>query len=234
MKFRSIISFLAVIALSFPGHGAYSASPKAKSTDKVNYSFLHAIPLGNGADKVDVYSNNKLLLDNAIPGQLSRFTVDRGTIQIKVYADGITPASSTPALLISKEIYLVNGADVTFVAQLNQSAKPELNIYKNMITAPGKKRSWLTIRHVAAAPAVDIRTDGKVAFSSVSNSVERKSSLAIKTYSVDAVLPDTHTTIVIPAATITLKSDVNTVVYAWGSAAQNNLKFAIQEIPVRK
>lgn len=234
MKSRNIITTILILTLTLPVNGALGAQPKTKPSISVNYSFLHAIPVGNGADKVDVYANDKLLLDNAVPGQLSRFSAERGNIQLKVYADGVTPSSQIPPLLKSKEIYLANGTDVTFVASLSEKSKPQIDIFKNMITEPGKKRSWLTLRHVAAAPAVDIRLDGRVVFARIANAWERKSSLALKSYSVDAVLPDTHTTVVIPATPIVLKTGVNTVVYAWGSASQSNLKFAIQEIPVRK
>ena len=33
---------------------------------------------------------------------------------------------------------------------------------------------------------------------------------------------------------ITLQNESSTVVYAWGSAAQKNLKFSVQYVPVRK
>jgi Domain of unknown function (DUF4397) len=210
------------------------AKSKAKSTDKVTYTVLHAIPAGNGADKVDVYANNKLVIDNATPGAMASFTVDRGNQQIKIYADGVLPTSDTPAVLTSKTVYLSNGADVTFVAHLALDGKPHLDVFRNMITSPGKKKAWLVARHVAAAPNVDIRADGKIALQNLSNDWERKATFAAKTYSVDAVLADSHTVVAIAPIAVTLNSESSTVVYAWGSAAQKNLRFSIQYVPVRK
>jgi hypothetical protein len=102
-----------------------------------------------------------------------------------------------------------------------------------MNTEPGSKRSWLTVRHVAAAPAVDIRANGKVIFSSLANSVERKVSLRYGTYPVDVVLAGTST-VAIPSANVTIKNNINTIVYAWGSASKGNLQYFVQELGTKK
>ena len=122
---------------------------------------------------------------------------------------------------------------MTFIAHLDASNKPVLSLFKNMNTQPGSKRSWLTVRHVAAAPAVDIRASGKVLFSSLSNGAERKVSMRYGTYPVDVVLAGTST-VAIPSANVTIKVNVNTIVYAWGSASKGNLQYFIQELDSRK
>jgi hypothetical protein len=102
-----------------------------------------------------------------------------------------------------------------------------------MNTEPGKKRSWLIVRHVAGAPAVDVRASSKILFRSLSNGSERKVSLRFGTYPTDVVLAGT-TTVAIPSANVMIKDNVNTVVYAWGSAVKGNLQFLIQEIALKK
>jgi hypothetical protein len=42
------------------------------------------------------------------------------------------------------------------------------------------------------------------------------------------------TTVAIPSANVMIKDNVNTVVYAWGSAMKGNLQFLIQEIALKK
>ena len=232
LRRRITASLLIALVIQAPLNA--NADSKAKNTDKVTYTILHAIPAGNGADKVDVYANNKLIVDNATPGAMATFNVARGNIQIKIYADGVLPTSDTPAVLTSKNTYLSNGANVTFVAHLALDGKAHMDVFRNMITSPGKKKAWLLVRHVAAAPAVDIRADGKTVFQNLTNDGERKSTFAVKSYSVDAVLADSHTVVAIAPINITLQNESSTVVYAWGSAAQKNLKFAVQQIPVRK
>lgn len=213
---------------------AAEAKAKANPTDKSTYSIIHAIPAGNGADKVDVYVNNVLVIDNATPGALKTFSVDRGNVQVKIYKDGILPTSDTSAVLTSKKVYLVNGENVSFVAYLGLDGKPKISDFKNMITEAGKKRGWLIVRHVAAAPAVNIRAGGVTVMKGLVNGFERKSSFEVKNYAVDAVLSDTPTVIAIPVANISVQSETNTVVYAWGSAAQKNLGYIVQQVPVRK
>jgi hypothetical protein len=48
------------------------------------------------------------------------------------------------------------------------------------------------------------------------------------------VLSDSPSVVAIPAANVSVQNETNTVVYAWGSAAQRNLGYMIQQVPVRK
>jgi hypothetical protein len=130
-------------------------------------------------------------------------------------------------------MYLPKSANVSFVAHLNASNKPALSLFKNMNTEPGSKRSWLTVRHVAAAPTVDVRANSKLLFRSLSNTEERKISLPFGTYPVDVVLAGT-TTVAIPSTNLVIKDNINYVVYAWGSANKSNLQFLVQEVVPRQ
>jgi hypothetical protein len=136
-------------------------------------------------------------------------------------------------VLAYRPIYLPKYTNVTFIAHLDAANKPVLSLFKNMNTEPGSKRSWLTVRHVAGAPAVDIRANSKVLFSYLSNGKERKTSLRYGTYPVDVVLAGTST-VAIPSANIAVKSGVNTIVYAWGSASKSNLQYFVQELTPKK
>ena len=225
-----IVSLLTVIGTG-PLHA--DSKPKKKAEISTVFTIIHAIPASYGADKVDVYANNKLIIDNAVPGASKSFTVEAGTQQIAIYADGVLPTSETASVLSYRPIYLPKHTNVTFIAHLDASNKPVLSLFKNMNTQPGSKRSWLTVRHVAAAPAVDIRASGKVLFSSLSNGAERKVSMRYGTYPIDVVLAGTST-VAIPSANVTIKVNVNTIVYAWGSASKGNLQYFIQELDSRK
>ena len=229
---RIVLGTIALLLLQSPVSAM--AKAKAKSTDKATYTIIHAIPSGNGADKVDVYANNTLIIDNATPGAMKSFTVDRGNVQIKIFADGVSPSSDTAAVLTSNKTYLTNGENVSFVAFLGADGKPRISMFKNMITEAGKKRGWLTVRHVAAAPEVNIRAGGATVIKNLANGMERKSTFNTKTYSVDVVLSDSPSVVAIPAANVSVQNETNTVVYAWGSAAQRNLGYLIQQVPIRK
>ncbi|MCF8551758.1 MAG: DUF4397 domain-containing protein, partial [Candidatus Nanopelagicales bacterium] len=66
----------------------------AMAADDATVSVLHAIPAGSGADVVDVYAGDALLIDNFTPGSLETLTVPAGTYDLGVFADGATPADS--------------------------------------------------------------------------------------------------------------------------------------------
>ena len=91
--------------------------------------------------------------------------------------------------------------------------------------AAGKAR--LTVRHTAAAPAVDVRANGAVAFKGLTNPNEAKADLPAGTIKADVVLAGTDTVAIGPAD-VNLKEGTNTIVYAWGSAADKNLALATQ------
>lgn len=223
----------ALLTVSATGPLYADSKPKKKIDQSTVFTVIHAIPATFGADKVDVYANNKLIIDNAVPGASKSFTVEPGTQRISIYADGVLPTSETASVLSYRAIYLPKYTNVTFIAHLDAANKPVLSLFKNMNTEPGSKRSWLTVRHVAAAPAVDIRANGKVIFSSLANSVERKVSLRYGTYPVDVVLAGTSN-VALPSANVTIKNNINTIVYAWGSASKGNLQYFVQELGTKK
>lgn len=233
---RRKLALTVIFALILSLVGASSqAAPKNKNKedDLATFTFLHLIPATFGADKVDVYSNGQLIFDNATPGSSKSFSVAPGIQQIAIYADGVLPTSETSSVLSYKGIYIPKNSNVTFVAHLTADNKPQLSLFKNMTTEPGSKRSWLTVRHVAGAPTVDVRADSKLLFRSLSNGDERKISLKFGTYAVDVVLAGTST-VAIPATNLVVKDNMGYVVYAWGSASKSNLQYFVQQIMPRK
>ena len=87
----------------------------------------------------------------------------------------------------------------------------------------------ITVRHTAAAPAVDVRANGDVAFEGLTNPNEVKTELPAGTISADVVLAGTDTVAIGPAD-VELKEGTNTIVYAWGSADQDSLDLAVQTV----
>jgi hypothetical protein len=229
---KRVAVVLSLAALIQGANSAY-AKPKAKASTSVSYSILHAIPVGFGADIVDIYANGALVFDNATPGSIKSITTARGNLNLAIYANGVIPGPTTSAVLTATPIYLGNGSQISFVAHLSEDERPKLSTFRNMVTEAGAKRSWLTIRHIAAAPAVSARVNGSAISVPLTNSMERKRSLSFGTYSVDAVLPDTATVVVGPA-NVTVQKGVNTVLYVWGAKSKNNLAVFKQEITAKK
>jgi hypothetical protein len=85
------------------------------------------------------------------------------------------------------------------------------------------------VRHVAAAPAVDVRAGETPVFEGLTNPNEAKADVDAGTVSADVVLAGTDTVAIGPAD-LDLGEGTNTIVYAWGAAADENLKLAVQTI----
>ena len=85
------------------------------------------------------------------------------------------------------------------------------------------------VRHTAAAPAVDVRANGKVAFSDLTNPHEAKADLPASTVSADVVLTGTDTVVLGPA-NVAITAGTETIVYAVGSASAKSLGVVVQTI----
>jgi hypothetical protein len=200
----------------------------AMAAEDATVSVLHAIPAGLGADVVDVYAGDALLIDNFTPGSLETLTVPAGSYDLGVYADGATPADSD-AVLSAMGVEVPAGANATVTANLDATGSPALNVYVNDISEVMAGEARLTVRHIAAAPAVDVRADGNVIAANLVNPGEAIVDVPAGPYTADVVLAGTDTVAIGPAD-LDLTEGTNTIVYAWGSAEAGDLALAVQSI----
>lgn len=218
---------VAAAALVLPLGVVGLAAAPAYAAD-ATVSVLHAIPEGSGADVVDVYAGDAMLIDNFTPGSLETLTVPAGTYDLAVFADGESPAGDT-AVLEAAGVEVPAGANATVTANLDAEGNPALNVYVNDTSQVAAGEARLTVRHIAAAPAVDVRADGAVIIENLVNPDEAIVAVPAGTYSADVVLAGTDTVALGPAD-LTLDEGTNTIVYAWGSAEAGNLALATQVI----
>ena len=218
---------VAAAALVLPLGVAGLAAAPAYAAD-ATVSVLHAIPEGSGADVVDVYAGDAMLIDNFTPGSLETLTVPEGTYDLAVFADGEGPGNGT-AVLEAAGVEVPGGANATVTANLDAEGNPALNVYVNDISEVAAGESRLTVRHIAAAPAVDVRADGAVIIENLVNPDEAIVAVPAGSYSADVVLAGTDTVALGPAD-LSLAEGTNTIVYAWGSAEAGNLALATQVI----
>ncbi len=199
------------------------AAPAAHAADSA-VSILHGVP---GAT-VDVYANGKALLTNFKPGTLTDpVMLAEGSYDLKVTAAGAGAGGT--AVIEANDVAVPGGANITVVAHLDADGKPVLTPFVNDTSALDAGKARLTVRHTAAAPAVDVRANGTAAFKALTNPNEAKADLAAGTISADVVLAGTDQVAIGPAD-VNLKEGTNTIVYAWGSAADSNLKLAVQVV----
>ncbi len=213
-----------ILAATALGVGSLAVATPAGAADDATVSILHGVP---GAT-VDVYANGDELLGDFAPGTLTDpLSLPAGDYDLKVTAAGA--GADGDAVVEADDVTVPAGADITVVAHLDADGKPVLTPFVNDTSAVAAGKARLTVRHTAAAPAVDVRAGGEVAFAGLTNPNEAKADLAAGTVSADVVLAGTDTVAIGPAD-VTLAEGSSTIVYAWGSAADSNLQLAVQTI----
>ncbi|MCX5414936.1 DUF4397 domain-containing protein [Streptomyces sp. NBC_00059] len=203
------------------GMTAPAVAAPAQAQDKAMVSVFHGIP----GMTVDVYANGDELLSDFTPGTVTEpQSLDAGTYDIQIFEAGQSP-DGTPAL--EKKVKVPEDGNATVAAHLSADGKPQLTAFTNDVSKVDADKARLTVRHVAAAPAVDVRADGQPVFTDLTNPNEDTAAVDAGTVNADVVLAGTDTTAIGPAD-LNLKEGTSNVVYAWGSAKDKNLALATQ------
>ncbi|MGJ8722286.1 MAG: DUF4397 domain-containing protein [Salinibacterium amurskyense] len=185
---------------------------------------LHAVP----GLTVDVYVNGELTLDDFEPGDLAGpLDLPADTYTVAITASDAADDSSPAIGPI--DLTLEANTSYTAVAHLDESGDPTASLFTNDLSTVAAGEGRLTVRHTAAAPAVDVLANDAVAFENLSNPDEVKADLAVGTISAAVALTGTTDPVIGPAD-VEIAEGVNTIVYAWGSAADDNLTLAVQTI----
>ncbi len=214
---------LAILAAAFIATVGFAAPANAVTPTTADLYVLHAVP----KTPVDVWVNGKVLLPNFQPGTLTDpLALASGDYSVVITAvnDPITKPVIGPVKLT-----LVAGNSYTAVAHLDAAGKPTATLFTNDLSMIPAGQGRLTVRHTAAAPAVDILANGAAAFKNVTNGQEGKADLPVGTISAAVALTGTTAPVIGPTD-VKIQEGVNTIVYAWGSAADGNLAFAVQTI----
>jgi hypothetical protein len=213
-----------ILAASALAASSLAFASTASAADDATVSILHGVP---GAT-VDVYANGDEILSDFKPGTLTDpLTLPAGSYDLKVTAAGA--GANGAAIMEANDVAVPAGANATVVAHLTAEGQPQLTPFVNDTSKVKAGEGRLTVRHVAAAPAVDVRANGEVAFKDLTNPNEAKADLPAGQISADVVLAGTDTVAIGPAD-VDVKEGANTIVYAWGSAADKNLALAVQVV----
>lgn len=203
---------------------ALGASPAGAATTTASLSVLHGVP----GLTVDVWVNGERTLDDFAPGDLAGpLDLAPGTYTVAITAADATDASS-PAIG-PVDLTLAAGTSYTAVAHLDAAGTPTATLFTNDTSATAAGQGRLTVRHTAAAPAVDVLAGGSAVISGLENPDEK--SLVLPAGTVSAAVAAAGTTEpVLGPADVTVADGVTTIVYAWGSLEAGNLALAVQTV----
>jgi hypothetical protein len=223
VRMKSTALAVAAAAVVSVSAAAPALGLSSAADEQATVSILHAVP----GLTVDVYAGDDELIPNFKPGTLTDpMKLDAGSYDIKIFKDGEGP-DGTPA--IEKTVDVSAGSNATLVAHLAADGDPTLDAFVNDTSKVPADKARLTVRHVAAAPAVDVRANGSTVFKDLVNPKQAAGVVAAGTVSADVVLAGTDTVAIGPAD-LNLAEGTNTVVYAWGSAQDKNLALKTQSL----
>ncbi|MGQ7295640.1 DUF4397 domain-containing protein [Quadrisphaera sp. KR29] len=201
-----------------------AAASAAGSGDTATVSVLHAVP----GLTVDVYANGSELIPDFTPGTLTDpQQLPAGSYDLAVFQAG-QPSTGTPAIQ-ANDVEVPAGANVTVVAHLDAEGQPTLTPFVNDTSSVPAGDARLTVRHVAAAPAVDVRAGGEPVVQGLTNPNEASLEVPGGTVSADVVLAGTSDVAAGPTD-LSLPAGTSTVVYAWGNPAEGGVQLALQRI----
>ncbi|MFK4804650.1 DUF4397 domain-containing protein [Microbacterium sp. ZW CA_36] len=187
-------------------------------------SVLHGIP----DTPVDVYVNGALTLDDFQPGDLAGpLDLPAGAYEVALTATDATDASSP--VLGPVTLTLESGKNYTAVAHLNESGSPTVTPFVNDTSPTAAGEGRLTVRHVAAAPAVDVLAGGTAVIEGLANPDEASLNLPAGTIEASVAAAGTTDPVLGPAP-VDVQEGVLTIAYAWGSLEDENLALAVQTV----
>ena len=199
-----------VLAVGLLGSAAGAApAPAAQANSTATLSAIHAIP----NTPVDVYVNGTLTVPDFQPGTIAGpLSLGAGRYVIKLNAVG------TKDTLLRKAFVLKAGVNYSVAAFLAADGSPVMKAFRNDTSPTGQGMASLTVRHVAAAPAVDVWANGSVVFHKLSNGQSRGATVPKGVYAAWASLAGDFVPVIGPAV-LKLDAGVAYIAYAWGDGS---------------
>ena len=236
MKKLLIFSFLAIVAVAGMAVAPRTASAEGEGT----LNIVHGIP----GVLVDVCASGPAtdgewarIIEDFEFGDVETFQLAAGPYDANVVAPDAACTSPILPGLGASGVVLPEGANASVIAHLPASgevADAKLTVGVNDISETGNNKARLTVYHVAAAPAVDIRYGRwlatRKAFSGVENMGSGSVDVPEGRYNVSVLPAGERWWKPVSKAQLNLDDSTNTVVYAIGSLADGSFKLATQVI----
>lgn len=201
------------------GTAAAPSTPAGSAT----IMLLHGIPATN----VDVEVDNAVVIPNFAFGAMQDLSALSGAtlkgLKVKL-------AGTSTVAIDAGDVTLPASGNVTIVAHLDAAGKPKLSVFQNDLTPTKAGQGRLVVRHTAAAPAVDVRANGAVAFANVPNGASGQADLPVGSVTAEVVPAGAASPVVIGPASLPVVDGRALIVYAVGSLSGGTLQVLTQTI----
>ena len=226
---RTLLLLAAAAALAvglLAGPASASASGASASWPaSASLTVVHGVP----DLLVDVYVVNNFQrqrLDDVSFGAVATLDLRPGFAYVAILpADD--SAFSRP--IFQRFLLVRPGDDLAAAAHLTAGGSPAFTLFRNDASSPGAGNARVVVRHLAAAPAVDVLAGGSPVIEDLANPGERAVVVPAGTYPV-AVAPAGSSTPVFGPVDLSFAAGTTTVVYAVGSLAGGSFTPLVQTL----
>ncbi|MDH3293415.1 MAG: DUF4397 domain-containing protein [Acidimicrobiia bacterium] len=200
-SFAAILATLAtLLALAIP----------ASAQDDARIHLIHGIP---GAD-VDVLVDGAVVFEGFSFKDTQDLSSFAGQTLVGVQ---VNAAGTSDTLIDAGDVAVPASGNFTIIAHLDADGNPSIAVFENDTSTIDAGNGRLVVRHAAAAPAVDVKANGEVAFSNLANGAEAAADLPAGTISAEVVPTGADEPVVIGPADLPVGEGSSLIVYATGS-----------------
>lgn len=209
----AVLATAALVVLATPGAAQESA----------RIHLIHGIP----DTPVDVVAGGEVVFSDFEFGD----TQDLSALAGQTLTGLTVNAAGTDTVAIDAgDTALPAAGNFTIIAHLDAEGTPTLAVFENDTSAIAAGQGRLTVRHTAAAPAVDVLANGEAAFTNLANPNEASADLPVGTVSASVVPTGATEPVVIGPADLSIADGSSLVVYAVGSLDDESLTVLTETI----
>jgi hypothetical protein len=184
----------------------------------------------------DVYLDGALVLETFQPERnTDPLRVPAGDHKVEVRSAG---AATTDAPLLTGTLKVTAGEVISAVVHLNADGDPALTQYTDDDAAIAAGQTRVVVRHVAAAPPIDVRLDGDALAEDLASTEEAKDEVAAGSHEVSVTQTGTSTEIT-PAQDVPFAEGTATAMYLIGDQEAGTLGWlavpvtGLQSVPTK-
>ena len=217
---RTMKKLMAVFAATLM---ALAIAAPAMAQESARIHLIHGIP----ETPVDVLVDGAPVFEDFNFGDTQDLSALAGETLVNLQ---VVLAGTDTVAIDAGDVTLPASGNFTIIAHLTADGTPTLAVFENDVSSIAAGNGRLTVRHTAAAPAVDVKADGAVAFSNLANPNEAAADLPAATYSVEVVPTGADDPVVIGPADIAVEDGNSLIVYAVGSLDGGTLQVLTESI----
>lgn len=211
----------ALIGIAAPAQAAERSWP---SFGIAQVSVIHGVP----NTPVDVYVDGIRVLNDFQPGHIvGPYLLPSGHYRLAITA--ADARNDRHPIIGPVTVDFARNTSYTVAAHLTAAGTPTATVFTNDLSLTPEGSDRLIVRHIAAAPAVDVLANGSPVITGLTNGTQSALTVPAGTINAAVALAGSTTPVIGPAP-VTVTSRTDTIVYAWGSASAGNLALATQTL----